>query len=64
MKVIKTPLEDCLLIEPDVFSDSRGSFYESFHEYKYSTSAGIRYNFVQDNFSYKTKGVLGTALSV
>lgn len=50
MNVIKTELEGVLIIEPDVFQDSRGYFYESFSTKKYS-EAGIQAEFVQDNIS-------------
>ena len=58
MKVIKTKLRECLLLEPQVFSDERGFFLETFQQKKYSELAGINLNFVQDNFSRSSKGVL------
>lgn len=58
MKVIETKLRDCLLIEPQVFSDERGFFLETFQQKKYSELIGINLNFVQDNFSRSSKGVL------
>lgn len=58
MKVIKTSLKDCLIIEPDVFEDDRGFFLESYHYLKYSEIAGIKFSFVQDNHSHSQKGVL------
>jgi dTDP-4-dehydrorhamnose 3,5-epimerase len=57
MKFIPTPLSGVLLIEPDVFSDPRGYFLESFHEEKYS-AAGISGPFVQSNISKSSKGTL------
>lgn len=58
MKIFKTNLEDCLLIEPTVHRDKRGLFYESFQKERYATIAGINHEFVQDNFSSSKKGVL------
>ncbi len=57
MKVTKTELEDVLIIEPEVHSDSRGSFYESYVQKKYQAH-GINGEFVQDNHSMSRKGVL------
>jgi dTDP-4-dehydrorhamnose 3,5-epimerase len=58
MKVIKTELKDCVIIEPKVFGDDRGFFLESFQEKRYSELAGIKLSFVQDNHSRSTKNVL------
>lgn len=58
MNVLKTSLNDCLVIEPEVFGDERGFFYETFQAKKYSELAGINMNFVQDNHSRSSKGVL------
>lgn len=58
MKVISTPLDGCYEVEPRVFEDERGLFYETFHDKRYLELANIRYNFVQDNFSRSKKGVL------
>ncbi|MBD2859381.1 dTDP-4-dehydrorhamnose 3,5-epimerase [Spongiibacter sp. KMU-158] len=58
MKVIEAPLDGCLIIEPEVYSDSRGFFYESFHVERYRKEAGLNLPFVQDNFSYSERGVL------
>ena len=57
MKVIKTPLEGLLLIEPRLFQDQRGWFYESYTRKKYAES-GINVEFVQDNHSKSSRGVL------
>lgn len=57
MKVIHAPLPDALVIEPQVFGDSRGFFYESYNEAKYR-EAGIDRRFVQSNVSRSAKGVL------
>ena len=57
MHIIKTDIQDVLIIEPKVFNDSRGFFYESYNKRDFN-SAGITYDFVQDNHSLSTKGVL------
>jgi len=57
MKVTPTRLRDVLLIEPKVFGDSRGFFFESWNEKEFDR-AGIRARFVQDNHSRSEKGVL------
>jgi dTDP-4-dehydrorhamnose 3,5-epimerase len=57
MKIINTSLEGVLVIEPQVFGDSRGFFYESFHQAKFR-DAGIEASFVQTNVSRSTRGVL------
>ncbi len=57
MKVEKTFIKDILIIEPDVFGDDRGYFYESFSTKKYK-SYGIDLNFVQDNISRSKYGTL------
>lgn len=58
MKVTATAIADVLIIEPKVFSDSRGSFYESFNQQEFNEATGTHYQFVQDNHSRSTKGVL------
>lgn len=58
MKVINTSLEDCFIIEPNVFIDERGFFLETFKVKEYKKEIGIRDDFVQDNHSQSTKGVL------
>jgi dTDP-4-dehydrorhamnose 3,5-epimerase len=58
MKVINTPLQDCLIIEPKVFGDERGFFLEYFNAKRYQQEAGINLEFVQDNQSRSAKGVL------
>jgi dTDP-4-dehydrorhamnose 3,5-epimerase len=57
MDIKKFDIEGPLLIAPKVFEDERGYFFESFHIEKYA-SAGIPLNFVQDNESKSSKGVL------
>jgi len=58
MKVYETSLRDCLILEPRVFSDSRGFFLETFQVKKYADEAGICMQFVQDNHSHSSKDVL------
>lgn len=58
MEVIKTKLNDCLIIKPKVFGDDRGFFLESFQKHNYEHHAGIKLPFVQDNHSRSSKGVL------
>jgi dTDP-4-dehydrorhamnose 3,5-epimerase len=57
MKFIPTDLPEVILIEPDVFKDTRGFFLESYHEEKYR-KGGIVGPFVQDNHSHSVKGTL------
>jgi len=57
MKVIKTPLEGLLVIEPNLFKDDRGFFLESYQTERYRR-AGITDSFVQDNHSRSSKNVL------
>ena len=57
MEIIPTPIEGLLVIQPKVFEDSRGYFYESFNTENFK-KAGIDLNFVQDNQSLSQKGVL------
>ena len=58
MKITKTKLEDCLIIEPTVFKDERGYFFESFNVQTFNKKAGQSINFVQDNQSKSGYGVL------
>lgn len=57
MKIIETPLSGLLIIEPDVFEDHRGYFYESYNLLRYQ-EIGINLPFVQDNESKSDKGVV------
>lgn len=54
----ETPLKDCYLIEPKVFGDDRGFFYESFNQQKFNEMTKTNFQFVQDNHSKSAKGVL------
>ena len=57
MEIIPTSIPEVILVKPDIFSDDRGYFYESYHLDKFA-AAGISGNFVQDNESKSQKGVL------
>jgi len=57
MNIIKTEIPDLLVIEPKVFDDERGYFFESYNEQKFRI-AGLSFNFVQDNESKSTYGVI------
>jgi dTDP-4-dehydrorhamnose 3,5-epimerase len=58
MKITPTSIPEVLIIEPNIASDSRGFFFESFNEKKFSQSTGLNVRFVQDNHSQSVKGVL------
>ncbi|MBU6460688.1 MAG: dTDP-4-dehydrorhamnose 3,5-epimerase [Proteobacteria bacterium] len=58
MKVVSTVLPGVLLVEPQVFSDDRGFFFESFNERDFSRETGLTPHFVQDNFSSSRRHVL------
>ena len=58
MEVIKTGIEGVLVIEPKVFGDERGYFFESFNAKDFMEETGIEVNFVQDNESKSRYGVL------
>jgi len=58
MNVKTTILEGCFIIEPKVFNDDRGCFFESFHQKKFQELTGVKTQFVQDNQSLSQRGVL------
>ena len=58
MKVTATAIPEVLIIEPKVFGDERGFFYESFNQRAFNDATGLTQNFVQDNHSRSSKGVL------
>lgn len=58
MLIKETNFEGLFIIEPQIFEDSRGLFYESFNQRKFNEAAGHEVNFVQDNQSYSYHGVL------
>ena len=58
MKLIETPLKDCYIIEPIIFEDDRGYFYEKYNEKRFENLTGLNGHFVQDNISKSSYGVL------
>ncbi|VCZ88586.1 dTDP-4-dehydrorhamnose 3,5-epimerase [Klebsiella pneumoniae] len=58
MQVIDTKISDVKIIQPKIFGDSRGFFLETFEKKRYQEMLNIDYDFVQDNHSRSTKGVL------
>lgn len=58
MKVTPTAIPDVLLIEPQVFGDARGFFFESYNERTFAEKMGLQARFVQDNHSRSAKNVL------
>ena len=58
MKVTETFLSGCFILEPTVFKDQRGYFFESFNQKKFGDLIGNQISFVQDNESLSTRGVL------
>ena len=57
-QVTQTPLAGVLVLEPKVFGDARGFFFESFNARDFKQATGLKETFVQDNHSKSTKGVL------
>jgi dTDP-4-dehydrorhamnose 3,5-epimerase len=57
MKIIPTKIPDVLIIEPQVFKDSRGYFVETYNQAKFEAN-GLKYNFVQDNQSFSQYGTI------
>jgi dTDP-4-dehydrorhamnose 3,5-epimerase len=57
MKIIETNLEGCFEIDPNVFGDERGYFYEAFNAKTFQEVTGVKPDFVQDNQSKSKKGV-------
>lgn len=58
MKITPTEIPDVLIIEPNVFGDHRGFFFESYNEKKFMETTGLQVTFVQDNHSRSNKYVL------
>lgn len=58
MKIVPTPIPDVLILEPTVFGDERGFFFESFNERRWNELTGISLPFVQHNHSRSSRGVL------
>ncbi|AVO48839.1 dTDP-4-dehydrorhamnose 3,5-epimerase [Melaminivora suipulveris] len=58
MKVTRLTIPEVVLIEPKVFGDARGFFFESFNQKAFDEATGTRHSFVQDNHSRSSRGVL------
>src|SRR5690606_17600823 len=58
IKVVETKLKGCFVLEPRVFEDERGYFFESFNHKAFQKAIGQEVNFVQDNQSFSKRGVL------
>ncbi|MCK0158134.1 dTDP-4-dehydrorhamnose 3,5-epimerase [Cellulophaga sp. F20128] len=58
MKITKTNLEGCVVLEPTLFNDDRGYFFESFNADRFNKAIGQNINFVQDNQSFSYRGVV------
>lgn len=58
MNVVKTAIPEVLIIEPKVFGDARGFFFESFNQRAFDEAVGKKFEFVQDNHSKSSRGVL------
>lgn len=58
MTAQETKLKDCFIIEPKLFNDSRGYFFENFNQNTFNNLINQEVNFVQDNESFSSKGVL------
>lgn len=54
----ETKLQGCFILEPKIFNDSRGYFFESFNQTTFNKLIGQNVNFIQDNESFSSKGVL------
>lgn len=58
MELQHTTLKDCFILKPSIFIDHRGTFFESFSQRRFEEISGLNINFVQDNQSISSKGVL------
>ena len=58
MEVIKTDIDGVLILEPRIFNDQRGYFFESYNHRAFCEAIGRDINFVQDNESMSTRGVM------
>jgi dTDP-4-dehydrorhamnose 3,5-epimerase len=58
MKLVTTAIPDLFILEPTVFGDDRGFFYESFNQKRFAELTGVTAEFVQDNHSKSARGVL------
>ncbi|SHI49550.1 dTDP-4-dehydrorhamnose 3,5-epimerase [Pseudozobellia thermophila] len=58
MEIASTPIQGCFVVQPQLFRDDRGLFFESYHAKRFQQATGIQVDFVQDNISVSKKGVL------
>ncbi|MEO8143149.1 MAG: dTDP-4-dehydrorhamnose 3,5-epimerase family protein, partial [Betaproteobacteria bacterium] len=58
MRVVATAIPEVLLLEPEIFGDARGFFYESYNRKTFARETGLVVEFVQDNHSHSSKNVL------
>ena len=58
MNIVRTEIPDVVILEPKVFGDARGFFFESFNQAAFDAATGTRHQFVQDNHSRSQRGVL------
>ncbi len=58
MNIVRTEIPDVLIVEPTVFGDARGFFFESYNQRRFEALAGVSVQFVQDNHSRSARGVL------
>jgi dTDP-4-dehydrorhamnose 3,5-epimerase len=58
MEIQETGLKDCVIIKPRIFEDARGYFFESFNKKTFEEKTGLAGNFVQDNQSFSSYGVI------
>lgn len=58
MNAIETKLKGCFILEPRIFEDSRGYFFESFNQNIFNKLVGVDVNFIQDNESFSKRGTL------
>lgn len=58
MKIVKTEIPDVIILEPNLFGDDRGFFFESFNSKLFEAAVGKPVNFLQDNHSKSSRGVL------
>ena len=58
MKLLETPLKGCFILEPSVYKDERGFFYESYNKKRFNEVTNLNIDFVQDNQSASLYGVI------
>ena len=58
MKATPTRIPDVMVVEPKVFGDARGFYYESFNQAAFNAATGTAFTFMQDNHSRSSQGVL------